>query len=137
LSFKVFNESFSFSTKREFEFLDLTDRVLEAVSKSGVKDGLVHVFAPHATGILILTENEQELLNDLRRWLENVVPKSRDYGHPSNAHSHLRSVLLSPERTLPVVDGRVQLGTWQSLMFVETDVYPRTRTVVVSVLGQT
>lgn len=137
MSFKVFNESFSFSTKREFEFLDLTDRVLEAVSKSGVKDGLVHVFAPHATGILILTENEQELLNDLRRWLENVVPKSRDYGHPSNAHSHLRSVLLSPERTLPVVDGRVQLGTWQSLMFVETDVYPRTRTVVVSVLGQT
>lgn len=137
MSLKVFNASFSFSTKGEVEFVDLTGRVLEVVSKSGVRNGLVHVFAPHATGILVLTENEPGLLSDLKRWLEEVVPKARDYGHPSNAHSHLRSVLLPPERTLPVVDGKVLLGTWQSLLFVETDVYPRRRTVTVQVLGQT
>jgi secondary thiamine-phosphate synthase enzyme len=135
--FRVFNASFNFSTKGEVEFVDLTGRVLEAVSKSSVRNGLVHIFAPHATGILILTENEAGLLADLRRWLEEVVPKERSYGHPSNAHSHLRSVLLSPERTLPVIDSRVQLGTWQSLLFVETDVYPRRRTVIVQVLGET
>jgi secondary thiamine-phosphate synthase enzyme len=116
--------------------VDLTDKVLEVVSKSGVRNGLVHVFAPHATGILVLTENEPRLLSDLRHWLEEVVPKRKTYAHPSNAHSHLRSVLLPPERTLPVIDGMVQLGAWQSLLFVETDVYPRTRTVIVQVLGQ-
>ena len=134
--FRVFNASFSFSTKGEVEFVDLTSRVLEVVSRSGVRNGLVHVFAPHATGILVLTENEPGLLSDLKRWLEDVVPKGRTYGHPSNAHSHLRSVLLPPERTLPVIDGTVQLGTWQSLLFVETDVYPRKRTVIVQVLGE-
>jgi secondary thiamine-phosphate synthase enzyme len=136
-SFKVFNATFNFSTKGEVEFVDLTSRVLGVVSKSGVRNGLVHVFAPHATGILVLTENEPGLLSDLKRWLEGVVPKARNYEHPSNAHSHLRSVLLSSEKTLPVVDGRVQLGTWQSLLFVETDVYPRTRTVILQVLGET
>jgi secondary thiamine-phosphate synthase enzyme len=135
-SFKVFNSSFSFSTKGEVEFVDLTDRVLEVVSKSGVRNGFVHVFAPHATGILVLTENEPGLLSDLRRWLEEVVPKRKTYMHPSNAHSHLRSVLLPPERTLPVIDGIVQLGTWQSLLFVETDVYPRRRTVILQVMGE-
>jgi secondary thiamine-phosphate synthase enzyme len=134
--FKVFSASFSFSTKGEVEFVDLTDRVSETVSKSGIRNGLVHVFAPHATGVLILTENEPGLLGDIRHWLEEVVPKGRAYRHPSNAHSHLRSMLLSPERTLPLIDGKLELGTWQSLLFVEADVYPRRRTVIVQVLGE-
>jgi secondary thiamine-phosphate synthase enzyme len=134
--FRVFNTSFSFSTKGEIEFVDLTGRVHEAVSKSGIKNGLVHVFAPHATGILVLTEDEHSLLNDVRALLERLVPTEGSYGHPSNAHSHLRSMLFPPDRTLPVVDGRAVFGTWQSLLFVETDVYPRRRTVIVQVLGE-
>jgi secondary thiamine-phosphate synthase enzyme len=134
-NFKVFNTNFSFSTKGEVEFVDLTDRILEAVSKSGVRNGLVHVFAPHATGIVVLTENEQGLLDDIRDWLQEIIPRNKAYRHPSNAHSHLRSVLLPPDRTLPVVDGSVQLGTWQSVLFVETDVYPRRRNVIIQVLG--
>lgn len=132
----MFSASFSFSTKGEVEFVDLTDRVSETVSKSGIRNGLVHVFAPHATGVLILTENEPGLLDDIRHWLEEVVPKGRAYRHPSNAHSHLRSMLLSPDRTLPLIDGKLELGTWQSLLFVEADVYPRRRTVIVQVLGE-
>jgi secondary thiamine-phosphate synthase enzyme len=135
-NFRVFTARLRFSTKGEVEFVDLTDRVSEIVSKSGVKNGLVHVFAPHATGILILTENESSLLGDIEDWLQEVIPNSRAYRHPSNAHSHLRSLLFSPERTLPVIDGRLELGTWQSLLFVETDVYPRSRTVIVQVLGE-
>jgi secondary thiamine-phosphate synthase enzyme len=137
LGFKVFNTSLSFSTKGEIEFVDLTSRVHEAVSKSGIKNGLVHVFAPHATSMLVLTEDEHSLLNDVKALLERLVPKEGSYGHPSNAHSHLRSVLFPPDKTVPVVDGRAVFGTWQSLLFVETDVYPRRRTVVVQVLGET
>jgi len=135
-SLKVFNTSYSFSTRGEIEFLDLTGKVQELVTKSGVKNGLVHVFAPHATGVLILTENEYGLLEDIKALLQKIVPKDGRYMHPSNAHAHLRSVLLPPDKTLPVVDGRVEFGTWQSLLFVETDVHPRRRTVVVQVLGE-
>jgi secondary thiamine-phosphate synthase enzyme len=134
--FRVFNTSFNFSTKGEVEFVDLTDRVQEAVAKSGVRNGLVHVFAPHATGVLILTENEYGLLEDVKVFLEKVIPKHGRYGHPSNAYAHLRSMLLPPDRTIPVVDGHAMFGTWQSLMFVETDVYPRRRTVIIQVMGE-
>jgi len=134
--FKVVNKSFSFSTKGEIDFVDLTDKVQEVVSESAIKNGVVHVFAPHATGILVLTESDYGLLNDIKAFLEEIVPKRRAYQHPSNAHAHLRSMLLPPDKTLPVIDGRVEFGTWQSLLFVETDVYPRKRTVIMQVLGE-
>jgi secondary thiamine-phosphate synthase enzyme len=135
-NFKVVNRSFSFSTKGEIDFVDLTDKVQEAVSNSGIRNGVVHVFAPHATGILTLTENDYALLEDIKVFLEEIVPKRRAYQHPSNAHAHLRSVLLPPDKTLPVIDGHVEFGTWQSLLFVETDVYPRKRTVIIQVMGE-
>jgi len=135
-NFKVFNTSYDFSTKGEIDFIDLSDKVQEAVSRSGVKNGLVHVFAPHATGILILTESEYSLLTDIKAFLEEIIPRHKAYSHPSNAHAHLRSVLLPPDKTLPVIDGRVEFGTWQSLVFVETDVHPRRRTVILQVIGE-
>ena len=134
--FKVFNKSYRFSTKGEIDFVDLTDQVQEVVAESAIKNGLVHVFAPHATGILVLTENDYALLNDIKAFLEEIIPKRRAYQHPSNAHSHLRSMLLPPDTTLPVIDGRVEFGTWQSLLFVETDVYPRQRKLIMQVIGE-
>lgn len=134
--FKVFRETYTFSTKGEIDFIDLTDKVREIVSRSGVKNGIVHVFAPHATGILILTENEHGLLGDIKIFLEKIIPKKGGYMHPSNAHSHLRSMLLPPDKTLPVVDGNVEFGTWQSLIFVETDIHPRRRTIIIQVMGE-
>ena len=134
--FKIVNKTYSFSTKGEIDFIDLTDKVQEAVSDSGIVNGIVHVFAPHATGVIILTENDPALLDDIEKFLQEIAPKNKNYSHPSNAHSHLRSVLLSPDRTLPVINGRVEFGTWQSLLFVETDVYPRRRTVIFQVMGE-
>ena len=133
---KVFNESISFSTKGEIDFVDLSDRIQDTVEKAGVQNGIAHVFAPHATGVLILTEYEPSLLQDIKNVLQDLIPKQAGYHHPSNAHSHLRSVFLSPDKTLPVVDGRAVLGTWQSLVFVETDVYPRQRTVIIQIIGE-
>ena len=136
-NFKVFNKTYTFSTKGEIDFVDLTDKVQEVVSQSGVKNGLVHVFAPHATGVLVLTEHESGLLKDIKDFLERVIPKHGAYRHPSNAHSHLRSMLLPPDKTMPVINGHVEFGTWQSLIFVETDVYPRRRRVIIQVMGET
>jgi len=134
--FKVVNTSHNFSTKGEIDFIDLTDLVQETVTKSKIKNGIVHVFAPHATGILVLTENDYGLLEDTKALLEAIAPKSKAYRHPSNAHAHLRSLLLPPDKTLPIIDGRVTFGTWQSLLFVETDVYPRRRTLIIQVMGE-
>lgn len=133
---KVFNESYVFSTRGEIDFIDLTNRVEEVVRKSGIRNGLAHVFAPHATGILIVTEYEPSLDNDIRNLLEKLIPKRAAYQHPVNAHSHLRSMILCPDKTVPIIDGRVILGTWQSLVFVETDVHPRQRTVIMQVIGE-
>ena len=133
---KIYNETVRFSTRGEIQFVDLTSKVEEIVEKSGIKNGIVHVFAPHATGILILTENDPSLLRDIEDFLEKISPKNVGYRHPSNAHSHIRSMLLPPEKTIPLVNGRLVLGTWQSLLFVETDVYPRQRTVIVQVIGE-
>lgn len=133
---KVFNESLKLSTKGEIDFFDISDKVQGVVDRSGISNGLAHVFAPHATGVLILTEYEPSLLSDIKNALERLIPRRADYAHPSNAHAHLRSILFSPDKTLPVVDGRVVLGTWQSLVFVETDVHPRQRTILVQVLGE-
>jgi secondary thiamine-phosphate synthase enzyme len=135
-AFKIVTTSQSFSTKGEIEFIDLTDKVQEAVTKSNIKNGLVHVFAPHATGILILTENDYDLLEDIKAFIDEIIPKRKAYNHPSNAHAHLRSVLLPPDKTLPVINGRAEFGTWQSLLFVETDVNPRRRTIIIQVMGE-
>ena len=135
-TFKVVNKTFKFATQGEIDFIDLTDKVQEEVSTSKIKSGIVHVFAPHATGILILTENDGALLNDIKVFLEELAPKHGAYQHPSNAHAHLRSMLLPPDKTLPVIGGQVEFGTWQSLLFVETDVYPRERTIIIQVMGE-
>jgi secondary thiamine-phosphate synthase enzyme len=136
-NFEITTRSFVVSTKGEIEFLNLTDKIHEIVSKSKIRNGIAHVFAPHATGIIILTENDPALLSDIKAFLEKILPKEKSYHHPSNAHSHLRSALLPPDKTLPIINGQIELGTWQSLLFVETDVYPRKRTIIVQLMGET
>ena len=133
---KIVNQNLKLSTRGEINFVDISPMVQDIVAKSGIKNGIAHVFAPHATGVLVLAEYEPSLVEDIRNMLEQLVPKHGDYAHPSNAHSHLRSMLFCPDKTLPVIDGQLGLGTWQSLVFIETDVYPRQRTIIVQVLGE-
>lgn len=132
---KFFFSSFNFKTDGEIQFIDITDQIQEIVEKSKIHQGMVFVFSPHATGAIILNENDQPLLDDFRDLLERLIPKSGSYRHPINAHSHLRSIFMEPSKAIPVKDGRLALGTWQSIIWVEVDTRPRTRTVMVTVLG--
>ena len=110
--------------------------VQEVVHRSGLKSGVVNIFAPHATGVIVLTEYEPSLLEDIRETLSRLIPKGKGYRHPSNAHSHIRSIFLCPSKTVPLIDSRLALGTWQSIVFIETDVSPRHRTLIVQVIGE-
>lgn len=133
---RVYSESFTIKTKGPLDIVDVTGKVRDIVRRSGIKNGLCHVFSPHSTGIIIMTEHERALLEDIRTVIERLIPSRGPYHHPVNPYAHLRSMLLPPDKTIPVMNGDLALGTWQALMYVETDVSPRIRTVIVTVIGE-
>lgn len=116
--------------------MDLTHHIEGIVSSSGIRHGIVHVFAPHATAVFALTELESDLKRDIQTLLDQLTPVSSRWHHPSNAHSHLRSMLIPPDRTLPVRDGRLITGTWQSLFFIEAGLSGRRGNIEVTVMGE-
>lgn len=137
----VVTKQVSVRTKGEGDLLDITGEVSLAVSETGLKNGVVTVFVPGATGALTTIENEPGLLKDFPDMLERVAPKNLDYGHErrwhdGNGHSHVRASLIGPSLTVPFVDRRLTLGTWQQIVFVELDVRSRARNLVVQVIGE-
>ena len=120
---------------------DVTGEVARIVSESGVKTGTAHVFNIGSTGVIGTIEFEPGLQRDLPEVLDRLFPPSRDYGHEQawhdgNGHSHLQASTLGPEITVPVTNGRLNLGTWQQIFHLECDIKPRQRTIVVTVTGE-
>jgi len=122
--------SFELSTDRRLQVLDVTDRVADALPADAT--GTCTVFVRHTTCGVVVNESESRLLGDVETFLREAVPED-GWAHDEldgNADSHLRALLLGPSETLPVTDGSLDLGTWQSVLLVECD-GPRTRTVEV------
>ena len=132
----VYNANIVFETRGEFDVIDLTRRVNEAVQDSDIREGIAVVFAGHATGVIILNEYDGALLEDLKGLMKTLTPSEGDYHHPVNASSHLRSMLFTPSRVIPVHDGQLGLGTWQTLYWVEAERRPRRRRVEITVIGK-
>ncbi len=135
----IYMRELRFSTDGEIDLVDITTEVERVVVESGVKNGHVLVFVPGATGAIVTIEHESGLLEDFRRALRELIPKGAGYLHDridDNAHSHLRATLLGASECFPVVDGRLIRGTWQQIFFVELDVRPRHRRVIVQVVGE-
>ncbi len=126
------------STRERVEVVDITDYVRREVERSGVKDGIAVVYTYHTTTALIINENEEGLKRDVITILSKLIPTGAGYMHDridSNADAHLRSIILGNSVVVPVKNGRLDLGTWQRIMFVELD-GPRRRRVSVIVLGE-
>jgi len=120
---------------------DLTEGVGQIVAESGIRSGAVTVFTPSSTSALTTIEYEEGALADLRRSLDEIAPPGREYRHhlrwgDHNGHAHLRAALLGPSLTVPVVDGRLTLGTWQQVLFLDFDTGPRQREILVQVVGE-
>lgn len=118
------------------EIIDITDGVRTALKESGIKDGICVISTRHTTSGIIVNENERGLKNDILDMLDALVPDNKNYAHNSidnNADAHLRAVLLGMSETIPVEDGHLVLGTWQSIFFVELD-GPRERKVHVKII---
>jgi secondary thiamine-phosphate synthase enzyme len=123
------------------EVLDITDEVQEALEKTSLKTGVVTVFVTGATAAVTTIEYEDGLVADLADALQRIAPVEIDYAHnerwhDGNGHSHIRASLLGPSLTVPFCEGRLMLGTWQQIVFLELDNRPRQRKVVVQIMGE-
>lgn len=137
----VVSSSLHLNTRGDTDILDITDQVAQKVHDSGLKDGIVTLFCPSSTSALTTIEYEPGCLSDLRRLFDEILNPNRPYAHNSrwgdgNGHSHIRAALLKASLTIPFVDRRLTLGTWQQIIYVDFDIRPRRREIVVQVMGE-
>jgi secondary thiamine-phosphate synthase enzyme len=128
------------STKGHGDILDITPDVLKVVMESDIMDGVVVMFCPSSTSGLTTIEFESGCIHDLQRLFNEIIDPNRHYEHNSrwgdgNGHSHVRAALLGPSLSIPIVEGRLTLGTWQQIIFVDFDNRARQREIVAQVLG--
>jgi len=137
----VSTQYLKFPTKGNTDIVDITDRVSDAILRSELTDGIVTVFAPGATGAVTTIEYESGLIADFKGMLERIAPQDIEYMHnlrwgDGNGHSHVRASLLGPGLTVPFIDGRLQLGTWQQIVFIDLDNRQRDRKLIVQIVGE-
>jgi secondary thiamine-phosphate synthase enzyme len=137
------------NTQQAPQFIDITDWVGQCLDESKVSNGFVVVYSKHTTAAIKINENEPLLLRDMGNFLEKISPRNGDYQHNNfdirtvnmtpdespNGHAHLQHLLLGSSETIPVIDGTMQFGPYQSVFFVELD-HARAREVMVQIVGE-
>ena len=126
------------NTSLPVELVDITDNVKDEVRKTGIQNGLCVVSSRHTTSSIIINENESGLCTDIIDLLDKLIPPSAGYQHDridNNADAHLKAVMLGSSETIPIIEGRLELGTWQRVFFVEFD-GPRKRNVNITIISQ-
>jgi secondary thiamine-phosphate synthase enzyme len=145
---RICNFQISLETTNAPEFIDITDQVLDSIVESNITMGNVLVYSKHTTAAIKINEMEPLLLEDLARTLEHIAPRDADYRHNDftvrtvnmnedecpNGHAHCQHLTLGTSETVPIIDGAVQLGTYQRVFFIELD-HPRQREFLIQVMG--
>ena len=144
---QIINHIIEIETEDGICIYNITPQILNLLQATSIKNGQVLVFSQHTTTALVINENEVRLLADIKVYLEKLAPASDHYLHndlhlrdvppdePINAHSHLMAMMLSTSEIIPVVEGKLALGTWQSILFLELD-GARSRKVFIQISGQ-
>ena len=138
---KIINESLSLLTQGYNDMHDLTQDIARKLADHGLKNGVVTVFVPGSTGGLTTIEYEPGLERDFAELMDRIAPHGVGYHHDArwgdgNGFSHVRASLLGPSLSIPVADGRMTLGTWQQIVFVDFDNRSRSRTLMLQFLGE-
>ena len=136
---KSYTEYLTFNTENKRELINITDKVSEALKKSGIKEGFCLVSAMHVTAGVFVNDDEDGLLEDLSEWLEKLAPYNPNYKHhrtgETNGDAHLKSLLIHHEVIIPVTNGRLDFGPWQQVFYAEFDGQRRKR-VVIKIIGE-
>lgn len=128
--------SLKLDTKKKFQIIDITSKINELID---IDEGIVSIFSKHSTSAIVVNENEEGLLKDFEFCLDNLISDKFSYNHDridNNASSHLKSFLLSSSECLPVKNSRLDLGTWQSVFFVELDGPRHNRSINITTIGE-
>lgn len=138
---KILNDKIELKTKGFCHVIDITSAVERKLIDSKIHNGLVTVFVVGSTAALTTVEYEPGLVKDLDELFERIAPKNQYYHHEEawhdgNGFSHVRASLLKPSLTIPVSEGKMTLGTWQQIVLIDFDNRPRTRSIVVQVMGE-
>ena len=139
----VINKSLRISSSSNFQIIDITSDIVailnETTKENKIDNGIVNIFTKHSTSSIRVNENEKGRLLDFEKALKDVIKEKDNYKHDyidNNAASHIRAFFLGSSETIPIVDGRLDLGSWQSIFFIEWD-GPRTnRTVDLTFMGE-
>jgi secondary thiamine-phosphate synthase enzyme len=127
------------NTKKLREFINLTDRVQEFVTKNGISEGFVLISAMHITAGVYVNDAESGLIADIEEWLEKLAPYRSDYRHhrtgETNGDAHLKSLLIHHEVMVPITDGKLDLGPWQQIYYAEFD-GQRNKRIILKAMGQ-
>jgi len=136
---KAYTKYLWFNTEKRRDIIRITDEVEQAVEESGVKEGLCLVSAMHLTAGVIVQDNEPGLWEDMWEWLERLAPFKPDYKHhrtgEDNADAHLKNLLVHLQVVLPITDGRLDLGPWQEIFYMEFD-GQRPKRVIIKIIGE-
>jgi len=136
---KSTTEYLTFNTKKQREYVNITDRVAEVVAGSGIAEGMVLVSAMHITAAVFVNDAESGLLADIDEWLENLAPFRDDYRHhrtgETNGDAHLKNLLMHHEVVVPITGGRLDLGPWQQIYYGEFD-GQRPKRLVIKAIGE-
>ncbi len=137
----VVTKELSFWTKGETDMVDITTEVQGELSDVKVKNGIVVLFIPGSTGGLITIEHEPGLVSDFKKAMEKMIPQGIEYAHnmrwhDGNGHSHIRASLIGSSLTVPFQHKKLLLGTWQQIALVDFDLHPRSRKVVMQIIGE-
>jgi secondary thiamine-phosphate synthase enzyme len=129
-----------FSTRGDSDVVDITGDVARCVEQAGLREGQAVAFVRGSTAAVSTMEYEPGGVHDLQAMLERLIPSASDYEHnrlnaDTNSHAHQRATVVGPSEAVPVVDGRLALGTWQQLVLIDFDDRPRDRTVVVQAIS--
>jgi len=129
------------TTHGNTDIIDITQNVIESVDSSTLTSGLVTIFCPSSTSAITTLEYEPGVQQDLKRIFNELVPVESTYQHDEawhdgNGHSHIRAALLKASLTVPLVNGRMTLGTWQQIVFIDFDTRPRKREIIVQIIGE-
>lgn len=137
----VITKTINLSTEGNTEIIDITKDVVKCLAQSKLSTGTVVVFNPGSTGGLTTLEYEKGVIKDVQESFEKIAPKEEDYAHNTkwgdgNGFSHVRSALLGPSLSVPFSNGKLMLGTWQQIVFVDFDNRPRQREIIVQIMGE-
>ena len=129
------------NTRGNTDIMDITRELERLVTESGLKSGTMTVFCPSSTSGLTTVEYEPVAISDLKGMFEELVPSQRDYAHNAtwgdgNGYSHMRASLLGPSLTIPFIERSLTLGTWQQIIYIDFDIRPRQRELVVQMMGE-